>query len=1018
MSRLFVKDKDSYFTESKPYKLTKLSEYLYDIEYFEFPFHDEVVSLYEEPEVPEVPEPFGCSTFYYDGRMYRNFDFSYNEDKTFIIHLPNGVEGIAYGSLDDIDIMPYRIVDGMVKDKGIGVSVHLVPTERVISPTPQTYRPRKYSAEQITYTFLDFLSRHTLEEVIFGVDYGNNLEDLSFALTHRLIAMGYSYMVNIFCVNYPLDEESVRAKSTDLVNYETLLSDYSKTHTMNITVTEGGKTFSAKYPLNFDTPNLYYKYANFIPNKSSTGDPLTGVEYPMGKERFALMPCNLKELAYTQAYTGNFLSEFFSPKAADRLGVSTPDYESKLTERQANALAVYNNRVRDGKTWHTMHSVVYNLIDGVFEHLWVQEDFNKDYFGHEIVDNDRWTLLPSDETYDRIRVEGTTLHARTRKVSAPMGEPSSPLVLLNNIHPSHTKLLSERMVRTGEPNYTTSIISLTIGSDTLTNIFPMEQNLLDPGRGESGILIKLFVPPSGTIIDHEVHGIQRFSLPLNSIYKDTKFVAPAPTPPKPAFPLEGHRNQDEPLCFYLSGDFEGEVATSDFTIDIVSPAYKRKLVQTWVNMSTEPEFSIRSMSNWSWSPVGDQVILRVGYKTYIRAIADMTADKVQFARLYEDIGLRHGIEYTQTSVQPLSDNTLTVPSSITKGIFSPKCISQFEGEEQTACVVAEGNMLSLLHPTLYNDINFEVPPLAFAFAFFSCSWLLEPPDIFSNNLDEYAMYQAFAMCACLKRAPYIPDGNHKKGALCELLSTCGGIGVVGIPKGTDLNTVIDETWGEVKAGHMFDTGDATTLNRYASAIYGTKLDNNGTVYNIQENFSYYWVAGGSIPLSPRSDGAFIAKCYHNPPHTTGGFTPRQVPYAIHEGGPISSLYYLLFVLEQMITKYPSYSTADMGMVEYDIYYAFARVLSQFITKLPFISTSSDNLANYPDEPLKVHFGSTVDDTAYGMTMNEQHNVQPVIWAEPTDVIPASALQLQIQMGVPQGVGGESYHYLTMWSNPS
>lgn len=81
----------------------------------------------------------------------------------------------------------------------------------------------------------------------------------------------------------------------------------------------------------------------------------------------------LSDLLFTKCYeTNSRLSEFVG------IGGTTKDSpDADLQAVYDRAHAAYQTRKRDGLLWQTMHSVVYGA-NGL-EHLWCQENWNKDY---------------------------------------------------------------------------------------------------------------------------------------------------------------------------------------------------------------------------------------------------------------------------------------------------------------------------------------------------------------------------------------------------------------------------------------------------------------------------------------------------------------------------------------------------------------------------------------------------------------------------------------------------------------
>ena len=91
---------------------------------------------------------------------------------------------------------------------------------------------------------------------------------------------------------------------------------------------------------------------------------------PTGIERFNMMPCPLEDLRFTKAYEQpTRLSEFIGLR-----GTTKDSTDAQLEAIYTDARAEYLRRERDGKTWQTMHSVIYG---DRLEALYIQEDWSE-----------------------------------------------------------------------------------------------------------------------------------------------------------------------------------------------------------------------------------------------------------------------------------------------------------------------------------------------------------------------------------------------------------------------------------------------------------------------------------------------------------------------------------------------------------------------------------------------------------------------------------------------------------------
>ena len=278
----------------------------------------------------------GCSSFVQNGKLYRNLDWDYSELASF--HLVcSGFEGMAFSpgltdtELDDdlIGQLPYRLVDGC-NDYGIRVSTHVLYNDWDWEGSGDT------PLYKIPHIILSQIQ--TLDNL--STQLGDILGDLY--ATPTLTAADYL---------------------------------------LQFVVTDGTTTYailppqsvSGAYVVQDITANP--KLANFRWVSSPTVQRTELQTRPTGVERFNMMPCPLADLRFTKAYeTPDRLSEFIGLRGTDK-----DSTDAELEEIYDTAHALYERRTRDGSTWQTMHSVVYDSEGPM--HLWVQEDWAEDYIG-------------------------------------------------------------------------------------------------------------------------------------------------------------------------------------------------------------------------------------------------------------------------------------------------------------------------------------------------------------------------------------------------------------------------------------------------------------------------------------------------------------------------------------------------------------------------------------------------------------------------------------------------------------
>lgn len=311
-----------------PYlSIERLRRYLYKVSFDKLP----------EDDGGDSPVFGGCSSYVQNGKLYRNLDFNYDNAASFILRTRDFeamsfVTGLNDGDLRDdlIAQLPYRLVDGRNND-GIMVSVHVLFND---------WQWSGCGDRSIPLTRLPFLilsrvkSMATIESDLDGV-----LDNLS--STTGLDAAGYLL--------------------------QCLVTDGTTTYAV-IPPDEDGSSYELANATSVP------KMSNFRWVPGATVDRADLQERPTGVERWNMMPCQLADLRFTKAYEqATRLSEFIGLR-----GTTKDSTDAELTAIYNDARTEYLGRQRDGKTWQTMHSVVYGRK---MEQLYIQEKWDDDILG-------------------------------------------------------------------------------------------------------------------------------------------------------------------------------------------------------------------------------------------------------------------------------------------------------------------------------------------------------------------------------------------------------------------------------------------------------------------------------------------------------------------------------------------------------------------------------------------------------------------------------------------------------------
>ncbi len=306
------------------FAVERLGNYLYKATYESIPEYREL----------DLPIGGGCTSFVRDGRLHRNLDWNYDETNEFEVVTKDFV-GMAFlgGITDDnmdydlIGQLPYHVNDG-VNEHGIMVSSHVLFNDFDHAYTGGT------SVTKLPYIILSTLESmddiDELREVLDDIRIPSALADNGYLMQFLVTDGETTYAITPSDNGYELADISTLPK---LANFKWV-----------------------------DKPTL---------QRNDSALQLR----PTGVERWNLIEsgAELADLRFTKCYEQpTRLSEFVG------IGDTTKDStDAELTDIYNRAHAAYLTRKRDGQLWHTMHSVVYGA-NGI-EHLWCQENWNKDF---------------------------------------------------------------------------------------------------------------------------------------------------------------------------------------------------------------------------------------------------------------------------------------------------------------------------------------------------------------------------------------------------------------------------------------------------------------------------------------------------------------------------------------------------------------------------------------------------------------------------------------------------------------
>lgn len=337
---------ESIETLKKPYiSLRRLGSYTYEITFDELPEYR-----------PTNIVAGACSSFVKDGKLYRNFDWYYDEAPTFVVKA-KGLTGIANGDklvdgeLDnDIALgqLPYRIVDGY-NDNGIMMSTHVLYND-------------------------------------WGWNGAGNK-------TIQLQKLPYLILTRV---------KSIATINEDLGSLISNLAGLESEYLLQFVITDGVTTYAllppqsatGAYELVDITSNPKLTNFRWVENETVERNAAYMQNRPTGVERWNEMTEDMSELRFTKAYESNArLSEFIGIN-----GTTKASADSELQTIYETAHGMYANRSRNGQLWQTVHSVVYSKHG--MEHLYTQENWDIDYIAD--VDSNADIVFGFDTVADMI----------------------------------------------------------------------------------------------------------------------------------------------------------------------------------------------------------------------------------------------------------------------------------------------------------------------------------------------------------------------------------------------------------------------------------------------------------------------------------------------------------------------------------------------------------------------------------------------------------------------------------------
>ena len=321
----------------KNLNVSKVTDYLYEVFYDDFDY-----AFAENFNRKNNNLHLGACSSVRNGNFHgRNYDWFYDENVEFIVHTSakNGrhasvgiatmVPGVTVKFADSglytdgYKILPFRVVDG-INDAGVAVNVNVVPFgDRTLT----------------TGTNPDGEDMYFISAIRYVLDYADSVDSAIDLLKSK----------NIYALNNDKNHEECHF----------MISDKDKTVVIEFIDNEIVVIDNANIMTNF------YLYGEKTPHSAGVERfDILRENYDMGSTRDGMIAL-LKKVWYSQAYNRTtkpfWYSEYvgdFSPVYKDVTIFSPVEDFTPVID---TAISMFETHERNGKTWYTTHTSVYDL---------------------------------------------------------------------------------------------------------------------------------------------------------------------------------------------------------------------------------------------------------------------------------------------------------------------------------------------------------------------------------------------------------------------------------------------------------------------------------------------------------------------------------------------------------------------------------------------------------------------------------------------------------------------------------
>lgn len=351
--------------------VTKVTDYLFEITCDDYEGNPEAVNQFFRKYNPKLG---GCSSVQNGFFRGRNYDWTYDEEPEFIIHVPANAAGrhasigvcatteITAADVENIGIdkvryiLPYLTLDG-INDAGLTVNINVVGYEE-----KGEYKLKNSDPAQNTCPLM--VPRLLLDRC------GSIDEALAMMAELDIFSLGTAEEAH-YMISGPQSPDD----STFNTVVVELIPDENKHYQLNV---------------------IDFNKGDFVDNKPiMTNFHLTGFDgsvesltrHPMGYERYLILRDNfdqgstirgmldlMKKVYYTRCYDLYSDPYWYSELTMDDLDMTcraepclhgNPDAAGPFADAVRDAVDKYSTMKRDSTTWHTVHTSVYDIENRV-----------------------------------------------------------------------------------------------------------------------------------------------------------------------------------------------------------------------------------------------------------------------------------------------------------------------------------------------------------------------------------------------------------------------------------------------------------------------------------------------------------------------------------------------------------------------------------------------------------------------------------------------------------------------------